>query len=133
MEIEYFVVNVLLSLCTGYSVTQFFKNLAISIYIPKYIISKKLICSIAVQHLCLKTFKKITAREFNISIKVSSVGPATVLKKSTLSFLIFQALCYDYKKTIMEKTFLQLLSERFVPEKGFDSNSQVKCQLPHFL
>ena len=38
------------------------------IYIPKYILSKKLICDIAV-------------KEFNLSIKVSSVASATILKR----------------------------------------------------
>ena len=44
--------------CTRSALTQFFKCFSTPIYIPKYFLSKKLICSIAVLPLLLKTLKK---------------------------------------------------------------------------
>ena len=35
--------------------------------------------------------KKLLVKEFNFIVKVSSVGPATIIKNGALSFLIFQA------------------------------------------
>ena len=58
---------------------SFPKNFATSIYIPKYALSKRLICSINVLHL-FENLEKIRVQEFNVSINVLSVGAATILK-----------------------------------------------------
>ena len=48
--------------------------------ILKYILSKKLICSIVVLRLYLEILKKKPVKEFNDRIKNSRLGPATILK-----------------------------------------------------
>ena len=86
-------------------------------YISKYILSKKLICSIAVLYFCLKILEKIPPKEFNVSIKVLSVEPATILKNELFNFLFFVLFDHDCRRTILENTFQWLLSERFIPGK----------------
>ena len=95
--------HVLLPLCT-------IENFAISIYILKYILSEKLISSIAVVHLCL----------------VSSVVPATTLKKWTLSFLILEALWPRLQKNYFGKHFLVAAFGKICFAKSFDIKSQLK-------
>ena len=80
--------------------------------ILKYILSKKLICSIAVLHLFLEILKKNPVKEFNDRIKSSRVGPATILKIKLFHSLFLKVFDHDYRKT-----FRGLFSERFLPEK----------------
>ena len=90
-----------------------------SIYIPKYTLSKKLICSIAVLPLCLKTLKKIPVKESNFIVKVSSLGPATISKNEPFHFLFFKHFDHDCTRTILESTFPWLFSETFLAENRF--------------
>ena len=93
---------------------QFFEYFATPIYISKYFLSKKLICSIAVQPLFLKTLKKKPlVKEFNFIVKVSSVGPATILKNELFHSLFFKLFDHDCKRNILENTFWWLFSEKF--------------------
>ena len=76
-------------------------------------------------HLCLKFFKKMPVKEFNFSVKVSSVGPASILKYELFHPLFLKLFEHDCRRTILDNTFWWLFSERFVPEK-FDLKIQVK-------
>ena len=59
MEIEYLLKNMFCShFARVFRWRSFSKNFAISMQILKYILSKKLICSIAVLHLYLEILKK---------------------------------------------------------------------------
>ena len=67
-------------------------------------LSKKLIYNFAVLHLCSKPLKKIPLKEFNVSIKVSSVEPATILTMN--SFLPYFS---SFLSTTTEGLFSKIL------------------------
>ena len=61
----------------------------------------------------------------NVSIKVSSVGPATVLEKLTLLFIIFQTLWPRLQKDYFGKHFSFATFREICAGKDFDIKSQV--------
>ena len=67
-------------------------------------LSKKLIYNFAVLHLSSKPLKKIPLKEFNVSIKVSSVEPATILTMN--SFLPYFS---SFLSTTTEGLFSKIL------------------------
>ena len=67
--------------------------------------------------LAFENLEKIPVKEFNFSVKVSSVGPTTVLKNELLHSLFFKIFDHDCRRTILENTFRWLFLERFLREK----------------
>ena len=61
--------------------------------------------------------KKILVKEFNFVVKVSHVGPATILKKELFHSLFFKLFDYNCRRAIFENTFRWLFSENILPEK----------------
>ena len=69
--------------------------------------------------------KKTLVKEFNFIVKVSSIGPATILTNELFHSLIFKLFDHDCKGAILENTFRWLFSEKFY-WKNFDRKIQVK-------
>ena len=67
--------------------------------------------------LVFENLEKISVKEFNFSVKVSSVGPTTVLKNELFHSLFFKIFDHDCRRTILENTFRWLFLERFLREK----------------
>ena len=61
--------------------------------------------------------KKILVKDFSFIVKVSSVGPATILKNELFHSLFFKLFDHDCRITILENTFWSLLSEKSLLEK----------------
>ena len=59
----------------------------------------------------------MTIKEFNVSIKVSNVEPATILKNQLFHSLFFKLFDHDYRRSVLENTAGWLLLERFTPAK----------------
>ena len=114
IEVKHFLKKVFflpLDVFSGNIVFQ--KCFATPIYIPKYTLSKKLIFSIPVLPLCLKTLKKIPVKELNFSANISGLWPATILKNELCHFLFFKL--FDHGcRTLLENTFSWLFLETFL-------------------
>ena len=73
---------------------------------------------------------KKCAREADI--KVSSIGPATMLKNELFQSFFFKLFDYDCRRTF-EKHFSVVVFRNIFTRKTFYCKIQVKYQLPHFL
>ena len=116
----------LLPLCTRSLVTQFLKKLYFfHIYSEIHPLQKaklQYFCSALV----FENLEKTPVIEFDISIKVSSVGPLTTLRKWTLSFFYFKHWDHDYRRTILENIFLVAAFGKICTGKSFDIKSELK-------